>query len=336
MRTDRDVFKDLHEAVADAVWAPSVYNTQPWRFGVHEARISVRADADRRLAVADPDGREMLISCGAALYNLRLALRALGHEAAVNLLPDPDRPHLLADVEVGPGETPDEYTRRLHAQIRHRRSHRGGFRPVPVQAPVLSAIRYEAEQEGARLVLAADAHVQGALAALNNAAQHIQAASPEYEEELVRWAPAPGSRRLDGVQQGAYPQRVPHTEPDFSARDFARGHGWGIGPPDPEAAYGSDSPSVGTVMLLVTDGDAPADWLRAGQALQRSLLRAAEHGLAAAYNTQALQIPDLRGFIRLHFCGNAHPQLLLRFGVPDTENLTSVRRPVEEVLTEED
>ena len=66
--------------VAKAVWAPSVHNTQPWRFTTDGGpRISLHADADRRLAVADSDGREMMISCGAALFNVRLALRSLGY-----------------------------------------------------------------------------------------------------------------------------------------------------------------------------------------------------------------------------------------------------------------
>lgn len=65
--------------VAKAVWAPSVHNTQPWRFTVGGQEISLHADADRRLVVADPNGREMLISCGAALFNVRLALRSLGY-----------------------------------------------------------------------------------------------------------------------------------------------------------------------------------------------------------------------------------------------------------------
>ena len=63
--------------IGAAVWAPSVHNSQPWRFAVRRGEISLYADPDRRLAVADPDGREMLISCGAALFNARLALRYL-------------------------------------------------------------------------------------------------------------------------------------------------------------------------------------------------------------------------------------------------------------------
>lgn len=324
------VSADARTAIEDAVWAPSVHNTQPWRFGVRGARISLSADIDRRLDVADPDGREMLISCGAALYNLRSSLRALGYTPGVRLLPDPDRPHLLADVYLEPGEHPDQQTLREHAQIRRRRSHRGGFRADPLPAGILTAVRHDAEREGAKLIEAVDAHVKGALAALTDAAQHVQRRTPAYATEIARWAPSPKTSRTDGVQERAYPQQTPQTTPHFPARDFARGHGWGA----PSTAD-DDEVLAGVALLLVSGGDGPADRLRAGQALQRALLRATENDLSAAFHTQALEVPELRTFIRDQFCGGAHPQMLLRLGVAAGENLGTVRRPVEEVMIEE-
>ncbi|QKG18600.1 Acg family FMN-binding oxidoreductase [Actinomadura verrucosospora] len=335
MQTRSDVPTGVNDvvrgAVEDAIWAPSVHNTQPWRFGVRGSRISLRADPDRRLDVADPQGREMLVGCGAALYNLRLALRARGYEPVIRLLPDPDRPHLLADVYVeAAGEEVDAETLHDHAQIRRRRSHRGGFRPEPVPEGVRNALRYEARCEGADLVQAVDAHVKGALAALTDAAEHVQQRVPSYATEIARWAPSPKTARQDGVQQASYPTRTPRTEPHFPARDFARGQGWGVEPADDH-----DDVLAGIVMLLVTPEDTPEAWIRAGEALERVLLRAAEHDLAAAFHTQALEVPELRAFIQKHFCGDAYPQMLLRIGVPDREALSTVRRPVEDVLTEE-
>src|SRR3954470_22288555 len=108
-----------------AAWAPSVHNTQPWWFGVHGSRLTVHADADRRLDVADPDGREMFISCGAALLTLRMAARHLGRTAEVRLLPDPERPNVIADVDISrlrPATADDE---RMFGQIRSRHTHRG-------------------------------------------------------------------------------------------------------------------------------------------------------------------------------------------------------------------
>ncbi|MEV0665801.1 Acg family FMN-binding oxidoreductase [Actinomadura luteofluorescens] len=329
-RTSADIADDIRRAVEDAMWAPSVHNTQPWRFGVRGSRVSLRADPDRRLGVADPQGREMLISCGAALYNLRLSLRAQGYDPVLRLLPDPDRPHLLADVVLEPDEPADRQTLREHAQIERRRSHRGAFRPETVPAGVLSAMRYDVEREGARLIEAVDQHVKGALAALTDAAEHIRHRTPAYSAEMARWAPSPRTTRKDGVQESAYPKQTPETSPNFPGRDFARGQGWGAEPAHPEGAA-----VAGVALLLVSDGDGPADWLRTGQALQRALLRAAESDLAAAFHTQALEVPELRAFIRTHFCRDAYPQMLLRIGTPEGERLDTVRRPVDDVMVVE-
>ncbi|MGK5550807.1 Acg family FMN-binding oxidoreductase [Actinomadura kijaniata] len=287
------------------------------------SRISLRADADRRLEVADPTGREMMISCGAALATLCLALRALGHRPEAVVLPDPDRPHLVADVHLGgPAVLGDDGdARRLFAQVEKRRTHRGGFGDQPVGAPVLATLHQEAEAEGARLVQAVEMHTKGALAALTQAADHLQRRSQAQVGETARWAPAPGSARTEGVPQEAYPRDVPRTEPYFPQRDFARGHGWGVPgePPD-------DRLRTGAVFLLVTGADEPRDWIRAGQALQRVLLRATEAGLSAAFHTQALEIPELRAFIRARICPGTHPQMLLRLGTADDAGFTTVRR----------
>ncbi|GAA2437641.1 hypothetical protein GCM10010191_60670 [Actinomadura vinacea] len=323
--------RDVRLAVETAVWAPSVHNTQPWAFAVSGSRISLRADADRRLAVADPAGREMLISCGAALFTLRIAIRALGFEPEVSVLPDPDRPHLLADVRLGARVSGDDQAPRLYDAVRRRRTHRGAFRAAEIRPSLPDALKLEAEQEGARLIRAVEEHTQQALAGLTQAAGHLQRLDPAYAAEEARWAPRPGSRRTDGVHETAYPGSPPHTHPDFPGRDFARGHGWGVHD-GPE----TEGPPLvtGLVMLVTTPADTPRDWIRAGQALQRMLLRATvEEELAAAFHTQALEVPELREFIRARFCNGQYPQMLLRLGVPEGPELTTVRRPVDEVIT---
>jgi nitroreductase len=320
-------------AVEAAVQAPSVHNTQPWRFTVGDGRIGLRADPDRRLEVADPQGREMLISCGAALFTLRAALVAAGYRPRVEVLPDPDRPHLLADVHLDARtDADDEHARRLFQAVRGRRTHRGGFRAGELGAPLLTALKQEAEQEGARLVQCVEANTRYALAGLTQAAEHVQRLDPAYAAERARWAPAPSSGRADGVPEAGYPQRPPHTEPDFTGRDFARGHGWGI-PEIADGGAGHGEASTGAVALVTTAGDGPEDWLAAGQALQRVLLRAAaEEDVAAAFHTQVLEIPELRDFVRVRFCGGWYPQMLLRLGVPEGPEPETVRRPLDEVV----
>ena len=143
-----------------AVQAPSVHNTQPWWFGHGEHEISVHADNERQLRVADPQGREMMISCGAALFNVRVALRKLGFVPKVRVLPDPDLPNLVARVSWGDRMPPVEYEKRLFAEIPRRRTHRGAFDPAPLPAVLLADLSEEAAREKAMLSLLGEAEDQ--------------------------------------------------------------------------------------------------------------------------------------------------------------------------------
>lgn len=313
--------------VEAAAWAPSVHNTQPWWFGTRGSTVTVHADFDRRLDVADPDGREMLISCGAALYTLCLAVRCLGHSPQVRMLSDPERPGLIADVMVGSLRPVTEDDLRMYDQIRRRRTHRGGFHPEGLSAGLLRELSTHCHHEGVNFRIVTDPREGAALAALTEAAEQVERQDPRYVAEMARWAPRPGSDRQDGVHDDAYPQEPERTDPYFAARDFARGHGWGL--TDDEVYEG-----VGVIAMFTTATDGRADWLRAGQALQRTLLCATEDGVSAAFHTQALEVPELREFIRTRFCTNAYPQMIVRLGVADRE-IRSVRRTPAEAMRRE-
>ncbi|MFI9846876.1 hypothetical protein ACIHFD_58355 [Nonomuraea sp. NPDC051941] len=111
-----------------------MHNTQPWTFAVSGEEISVRADANRKLRFSDPEGRQQLISCGAALFNLTTALRCHGYEPVVRVLPDPGRLALLATVRLGGSSTPDEHTAALNAEIEQRPHRRRARRRLPRRA----------------------------------------------------------------------------------------------------------------------------------------------------------------------------------------------------------
>ncbi|MFI6518057.1 hypothetical protein ACIBF1_21045 [Spirillospora sp. NPDC050679] len=277
-------------AVETAAWAPSLPGTRPWWFTVHGDRIRLSAESG---------GRETLISGGAALHTLRLAIRAAGRAPEIHALPDPARPLLLAEARIGGPLPVLEDAQRMCAQAGRRRTHRGAFRASALIGPILSALRFEAEAEGAGLLRLVGTHTKGALVVLTHAADHARHCSPGREAETVRGKPPAEDVRQAEVHQDAHPDDPPHCS--------VHGQGWGA------------RPSVtGTGLLITTRTDGPHAWLRAGQALQRVLLRAgAEHGLAAAFHTQALEIPELREFIRVRFCSGAYPQILLRLGEPD-------------------
>jgi len=314
--------------VEAAVHAPSVNNSQPWWFSTGDQEISVHADVERRLRVADPDGREMTISCGAALFTARVAMRYLGLVPKVSVLPDPDLPNLLARIHYSDERTaPVEYERELFAEIPRRRTHRGGFDPEPLPSGLISALRDEASRERAALRIMAEEGRRGALAAVVEAGDYALRLDAARTREQSRWAPPPGSPRRDGVPPTAYPARPERTEPHFPSRDFAHGHGWGL----PPSGTGAVPRSAGVVAVLTTTADRPDDWVAAGQALQRVLLLAGGCGVSAALHSQPLEVTELRAFIRTALCEGAYPQMVVRFGTTGQASV-SVRRGVDDVL----
>ena len=318
----------IRYVVARAVWAPSVHNTQPWRFTADGGpRVSLYADADRRLAVADPDGREMMVSCGAALFTVRLALRSLGYIPETRVLPDPAQPALVARVSWRERAAADEFERRLSGRVLTRRTHRGAFDPEPLPPDTLAALRDAAAREGAALRIMADDGRRAALAAAVQTAEHQLRQDGERLRELARWTPAPGSARCDGVPASSYPARAERTQPYFPGRDFARGHDWGV----PPLSLATSHRAAGVAGLLTTTGDGPADWVHAGQALQRILLTASVCGAAVALHSQPLELPWLREFLSTQLGDGARPHLVLRIGLV-AQVAVSVRRDPGDVL----
>jgi hypothetical protein len=323
--TDEEIIRYV---VARAIWAPSVHNTQPWRFTADGGpQISLYADASRRLAVADPDGREMMISCGTAVFTLRLALRSLGYIPETRVLPDLAQPTLVAQVSWRDRAAADEFERRLSGHVLTRRTHRGAFDPQPLPPDTLAALRAAAAREGAALRIVADDGRRAALAAAVQTAEHELSLDGERLRELARWTPAPGSAGRDGVPATSYPARAERTQPYFPGRDFARGHGWGTPPLSPATSHRA----AGVAGLLTTTADRPADWVNAGQALQRILLTASACGAAVALHSQPLELPWLREFIGTQLSDGACPHLVLRIGLV-TQVAVSVRRDPGDVL----
>jgi hypothetical protein len=312
---------------AAAVWAPSVHNTQPWWFSACGREISLYADAGRQLLVADPRGREMMMSCGAALFTARLALRSLGFIPETSVLPDPGRPLLVARVSWRRRAAPAEFERRLFNQVLLRRTHRGGFDPPTLPPGLLAMLQVGAERDGAMLRVVDGEGGRSVLAAVVETAEYALQLDGAYVQELERWAPPPGSTRRDGVPHTAYPARPERTLPQFPSRDFAHGRRWGISLHGPSAA----PRSAGVVCLLTTNDDRPLDWVNAGQALQRALLTSASCGVAAALHSQPIERARLREFIRIQLCDGSYPQLVLRLGTV-IQTAVSVRRPPASVL----
>ena len=314
--------------VATAGRAPSVHNTQPWRFRAHENGLDLYSDRSRRLRVIDPEGREMLISCGAALFGLRLGIRHLGYRAVVELLPDPGHPSLLARVRLGRQVplSPEEW--KMLAAVPHRHTHRGPFSPDPIPAGLVPQLQHDAIAEGATLVLVGE-RSRGRLRDLVEAAARWQQRNPMVRDELLAWTRARDSDTRDGVPASAY-TALPSGEEAaagwdgaLTRRDFDQGRG--------EGQLETDGRPPAVTAILVTSGDTPTDWLRAGQALNRVLVHAASAWVFAALNTQPMESPPLRTLIRSRLFLPGAPQMLLEFGRAHTAAATA-RRPADDLI----
>jgi len=306
--------------LSTAARAPSVHNTQPWRFRVNLRDIELLADPRRKLR-RDPLGREMLVSCGAALFGLRLAIRSLGYQPVVTLLPDLQKLRLLARVAVtaGPPMTAEE--RDLLNAIPHRHTHRGAFSPGPLPPGLLVRLQHDALAEGAVLALVRSAIDYERLASLLSATGPKQDLDPAARSDIARWSRAPASRAYDGVPALAFPAQ-PASEPGrLRQRDFdlGRGIGFGVTPGAPPAA----------TAVLLTLGDRRADWLKAGQALQRLLLHAASKWVFASLYTQPLESAEIRHLVKDRLGLPGVPQVILQCGRADSTHPTSRRSPVD-------
>jgi hypothetical protein len=313
-----------------AARAPSVHNTQPWRFTVAGQAIELYTDASRQL-MEDLASREMIISCGAALFGLRLAVRSLGYQPEVDMFPEPSQRHLLARVRAGrPAPmTPDE--REMLQAVPHRHTHRGAFEPGPLPGGLLDQLRDDAEAEGATLAVIDEGPAYQRLTAILAAWSRWRDLYPTSPAEIrtraetLRWTREVGSQARDGVPAHAFPAAAGGEAGRLPQRDFDVDRGWGFPP--------SGGPPAAVTAVLVARGEDEESWLRAGQALQRILLRAASRWVFARLQTQPLQSASVRAQIRASLTPSGSPQMLLELGVARTSHPTA-RRPAGDLTTD--
>jgi hypothetical protein len=324
------------QVVAAATRAPSIHNTQPWRFVAAPDRLDVYLDTERALPVLDPTGRQQIISCGSAIEFAVVALAAAGHAAEVDLLPDYADPDRLATVRVtAPREASDE-DRALAAAIDRRHTVRAAFQPRAVPGGLVDRLQREAASFGAWFKPIARSEEEVATVFLIARAEEMEQSDPAYLAELESWMRTdPGA--VDGVPVEAVPSDDPQTRPsNWLIRDFVVGQRG-----EQQLFRAADDPDAPppdverpTVVLMGTDDDDRYAWLLAGRALGRVLLRATAEGVAASPLTQALDWPATRSRMQSRLSLVGHPQMLLRMGYPpDTSGqAVSGRRPVADVL----
>ena len=305
-------------ALRAATRAPSVHNTQPWRFVVAPPRIELHLDRERVLPVADPAAREARMSCGAALFNLRTALQAAAVNVVVDLVPDPERPDLLAVVRLGGFRSATPELKSLASAIDRRATNRRPFLDRPVSRPHRAALVRAAEAERAHLCLLDTPRALDTLATLLRRADHLQEADPGFQRELRRWTDESVGKD-DGVPRSAGGPR-PIGGSLLAPRQFHPG--------TTERPFEQDP----LVAVLATHGDTPRDHVRAGIAMQRVLVTATAVGLSTSFLSQPVEVPITRSAMRALLDLRGSPQTVLRIGHGYPAARTP-RRPVSDVTT---
>jgi hypothetical protein len=311
-----------------AVLAPSGHNTQPWLFRVEGDTVELHADRTQALAVVDPEDRALVISCGAALFNLRVALRRFGYrDDTYELLPDPDDADLLARIRLVEGESPSPEEEALFEAIPKRRTTRAAYDERDVPNELERELEEEAVQEDVWLHLAPEAE-RRMIAELIAEGDRAQMADKRFRRELAAWVHPNRSREKRGMRGYGFGFRdlMSHAGP-LVIRTFDIGKGQAA--KDRELA--ERSPLLG---VLGTADESPRAWLAAGQAMERILLRACAHGLTSSFLNQPVEVEALRPRLAeaIDRTGSK-PQLVMRFGYgPDVEH--SPRASVDDVLLE--
>lgn len=315
----------VRSVIERACRAPSIHNSQPWRWVMDRGWLQLYADRSRSLPVTDPGRRDLLISCGAALHHARLAFAAVGWSTLVQRLPDPAHPDHLASIGFEPAEAePEEEL--LDAMIVRRRTDRRRFSSWQVPPGVLRNLADRATDQGAIMVSVLDPALRAELTSAIAEAALRQESDSEYSRELAGWA-----GRAATAYQGVPPVNLPDGRRQYSdtvMRSFP--DGWL--PPEESREH-----DAGELAVIATSSDDRLSQLRAGEALSAVLLSGTSLNLASCPLSQAMEIGYTRRRIAERVLdGTGTPQMIVRLGwapISNPDLPPTPRRRVDEVLT---
>lgn len=305
----RDLREVFEEAATAGGYAPSIHNTQPWHWRVRRDALELWSVPERQLAETDPEGRMMTLSCGAAVHHAVVALAALGHQAAVAMLPDADRPGLLARLTVAADQPPDAADMRLYQAIAIRHTDRRPVTGEPVPAEALDGIAAAVAAQDTRPLAAPGAHLHVLrrdqvieFAAAASYAQTTENADEALRAELGYWVG--GDRPTGaGIPDANLPGDTPQTT--VPGRDFGRTGSLPISAEhDRAASYG----------LIYTDVDDAAGWLIAGQAMSAGWLAATELAVSVLPLSAVVEVTATRLRLQQMLTSGSYPQLVIRLG----------------------
>jgi nitroreductase len=297
-----EAVQQLAAAAQVSLQAPSVFNTQPWRWRVAGDVLELYAEHGRQLEATDPDGRLLLLSCGAALHHARVALAAAGWSLTVDRLPDGSRPDLLARLRLGKAVPADPEAQMMAGAMKRRRTDRRAFSDREVPAATLTRLRRLVEAEGTYLHVVRPDQIP-MLAISAELAADAEGDDADYQAELAHWTSRPRWSR-DGVPPETAVESGLRRVP---VRDFA---------PETEAGLsvgaGIDKGAAYVVIFGMTDR--PIDLLRGGEALSALLLKASAEGLSTAPLSDTIEVSWPRHLLRGLIADIGEPYIVVRLG----------------------
>ena len=314
----------LCDAVELACRAPSLHNSQPWRWVAKGSTLHLYADLSRVVTAADPQGREIYLSCGAALDHLVVAMAAEGWDTDVHRFPDPHEPLHVAAIQFRPAPQPvtDECRARAEA-IRVRRTDRRAFDAPSDRVSLEVLLRQTVIPYHVMCDVVLD-HARPRLAEASRLTEVIRHNDPSYEAELAWWTSSVVPHA--GLAYSTQPSAAESGRVDVARRFPAtRQH-------SVDDDRGNDRSMI--MVLSTSDEDARHDVLRCGEALSAVLLEATMAGLATCTLTHMTELAQSRELIRRLTGQRGLPQLLIRFGEapPEGDIAATPRRPLSEVL----
>ncbi len=304
----------LSNAATVAGHAPSIHNTQPWRWRLTDNELDLYLDHSRGLEATDPDSRLAVLSCGAALHHALVSLAAAGWHALLARLPDPDHPDHLAQLRL------DHRIPVTPAAIRHlqtiglRHTDRRPTSDTAVDAGKLRSIVAAVESAGMGLHLLRADQVYDLAAAVGRS-QDTELGDASWQAELAYWAG--GTRPLgSGVPDAVIPDRAPRTT--VPGRDF--GH-------DGDLPTSEEHGHAAVFAILHGAEDGKLDWLRAGEALSAAWLTATELGVAVLPLSATIEVTAAREHLRRLLAGLGHPQIVMRLGTSNPAGTATPHTP---------
>lgn len=303
--------------------APSVHNIQPWLLEFDHDRLLLIERRDLSLPEHDPNGRDRVMSCGAALANLELAIRVLGYEPRTETFPDPDRPEVVASVEPGERSLPSAEDLHRYSAIERRRSYRKRFSGRPVSRQRIGELMAAAAAAGVEARPIHDELELSRVADLLEFAAEAFQHDHGYQRELALWTIRDEVSHLHGV--GLAATALPPGSLPWAGLVRA-------GTALPDSAVLKRRLAEETLLVFLTLDDTRHDHLTAGHALQATWLDAVDGGLVGSILTQPLHLPEVRSALCEDLELAGFPQALMRFGYPSGAVPSSPRRAVDDVL----